>query len=392
MTSSQVQVDQFVISCIKLEKTNNFDEFLSDIRNNIDQSNSVQVGMLVALSNAIFDSDAVNCWFFQVPVTYTKPLIWLSTVKNSNTPRFVWSVGYIHNVTKTIQDLIKPNLNLLEQIPLLQVPKSPSFLVYFDPVKSSTWQMAPDIPVIENISELDIFQVAYDGDNPIEDVDQTLVMNARFLKDQGTKLEHRVRDFGSQNLIAFCERYVFPKIDLLTALHVEVHNWGHFLGYFPFSDNKNLASYESVEEYRACLVGGLFGIELLHPELSLALCLVIVLNRILIYGFEPYLRDDEDKTFQDVREITVAVLFYQNLQDEGVLTLDSGKFDIDTSQLIATFTKLGFAIQKMEQNTNGIASELERYAIEVFKRAYPNRQFPLILSNFWSKLSQKYYS
>ena len=390
MTDSQV--NQFATICSKLELNNNFSEFLDSLGSTIDINDSVQVAMLAAISNAISNSDAVNSWFFQVPVTYNKPLIWLSSVKNTETLRFVWSIGYIHPVTKTIQDLIKPNLNLIEQIPLLQAPKSPPFLVYFNPVKSSTWQMSPDLPLIEDISELNIFQVGYDGDNTKQDVDQTLIMNVKFLEEQGAKLQQRVLDFGSQDLIAFCEEFIFSQLNLLTALHVEVHNWGHFLGYFPLSENKNLASYESVEEYRACLVGGLFGIQLFQPDLSLALCLVIALNRILIYGFEPYLRADEDKTFQDVREITVAVLFYQFLLDDGVLTLESGKLDIDTSKLISSFTRLGFAIQEMEQNANSKALELEKYAIKVFKKAYPKKQFPLILSSFWSKLSQKYYS
>ena len=149
MTDSQV--NQFATICSKLELTNNFSEFLDSLCSTIDINDSVQVAMLAALSDAISNSDAVNSWFFQVPVTYNKPLIWLSSVKNTDTIRFVWSVGFIHSVTKTIQNLIKSNLNLIGQIPLLQAPKSPPFLVYFNPVKSSTWQMSPDLPLIEDI-------------------------------------------------------------------------------------------------------------------------------------------------------------------------------------------------------------------------------------------------
>ncbi len=205
MTNSQV--NQFATICAELEKTNNFDKFLTSISGAVDYNDTVQVDMFRGLSNAISDFDSVNRWFFTVPVNYPKALIWLSSVQNTGTIRFVWSVGYIHKVTSVIQTMIQHNLHLLEQIPLLQVPKSPPFLLYFDPTMSSIWQMSPDLPAIDDVAELDIFQVAYDGDNPKDDIDQTLVMNTKFLEQQGFKLEQRVRDFGSSTLIAFCDEY-----------------------------------------------------------------------------------------------------------------------------------------------------------------------------------------
>lgn len=389
MANSQDEL--FAEICSKLEKTNNFKIFLDEVQSAIDYSDNVQIDMVSALSSVLVDSDSVNIWFFQLPVDYEKPLIWLSVVYNTGTTKFVWSVGYISKMTQTIQNLIKPNLSLLDQIQLLQIPKSPPFLIYFEPVQSSTWQMSSDLPVIEDINELDILQVSYEGSNLKEDVDQTLIMNVNFLQMQGLKLENRVRDFGSVELINFCEQHVFPNLGLLTALHVEVHNWGHFLGYFPFSNDKNISSYESVEEYRACLVGGVFGIHLLPSKISLALCVVIVLNRLLIYGFEPYLRSDEDKTFQDVREISVAVFFYQNLKMEAVLSIQDQKLDLDVENLIAVFLKTGLAIQEMEKKANNDQQILEKYAIDAFSKAYPDRQFPKDLSDFYSCLSQKYY-
>ena len=126
-----------------------------------------------------------------------------------------------------------------------------------------------------------------------------MIMNCGFIGNQGLKLRKRVEAFGSDTLIEYCSKNIFGKTLLLNGLHMELHNRGHFSGCWPFDNEKSQPVYEAVEEFRACLVAGSIGQILLDDKnLSLALCVTIVLNRLLIYGFEVYLLADEKKLFQ----------------------------------------------------------------------------------------------
>ena len=379
---SILQSENFARICSNLDTTNNFSQFIDQLEVAINVNDKIQIEMFEAIKNCLNNSDSVNQWFFTIPKNYTAPLIWITPVINTGEIKFVWTVGKFNNCTNKISNLLK-NVSFEEPF---HFEKLPPQTIFFDPYKSSQWQISPDLPIIENIHELDIFQVAYDGENILEDIDQKLVMNTSFMEFQNQKLIERVQRYCTQDLVNFCEINLFPNILYLSALHIELHNLGHFAGYYPYSTSKNVPVYESVEEYRACLVATVLGSKLLSADLSKALSVHIILTRLLIYGLEPFLV--QEKTHQDIREITSALFFHLELKNLGLLSFDNQSMSLDTESLdfLVSIAKTLHKKELEAINAENPQTVLQSIAIPMYAKAYPERNFPSDLANFYQNV------
>lgn len=174
---STLQLEIFGKICSNLELTNNFSQFLVSLSQSIDIQDQIQVQMIEAIQNCQISSDSVNQWFFTIPKNYSKALIWITPVINTGEVKYVWTVGTFSWHTNSINELLK-NLNLEQPY---QINKMPSPIIFFDPYLASKWQLSEDLPLIENIHELDIFQSSYNGEEELKDIDQKLVMNTSFI-------------------------------------------------------------------------------------------------------------------------------------------------------------------------------------------------------------------
>ena len=352
----------------------NDSDFISLIEYLCNNPDPYQASLYHVLKNtAEGNPDSMNEWLFSLPPNYTGVIGWLAKVQYLQTERFVWMVGVIDDETALVRDFINNNWYKANANPLLACPRKPPFLLYLKPSAQSTWQQNLPQSNEEKIGDFSMFQVDYKGEKLRDDIDQLMAMNSIFLCNQVYQIFEAMKMSCSEELLEYFEKNVLPKVGLLSKLHTELHNYGHFIGAFPYDNKtKNCDEYEAVEEYKACLVA----IELvstLSDDLDLvnSFALLVVCTRIFGYGLRSYLVPE--KTVQLVREISVGLFFFEQLKNNGVLKFDK-KISIEIPSIRLSTKKLVQEIDASEaqakENGNQI---LVDYAVHLYSRSYPNK-------------------
>lgn len=81
-------------------------------------------------------------------------------VEGEKTKKYIWSVGFLSNLNQKIKDILDLNLPKLDFIPLLSSVDKPPYLVFFEAVSSSDWQLEGNSESVDN-DNIDIFQFNY---------------------------------------------------------------------------------------------------------------------------------------------------------------------------------------------------------------------------------------
>jgi hypothetical protein len=188
----------------------------------------------------------------------------------------------------------------------------------------------------------------------------------------------------SIELLDYFKINVLSQIGLLTKFHTELHNYGHFVGAFPYEKPaKDCDPYEAVEEFKACLMAILLMAEM-SDDINLveSFALLVVCTRIFGYGLRSFLV--EEKTSELVREISVGVFFFETLKKANTLTLNSS-VQIDISQIIPSVRDMATTIYKVEEKAKveGI-DHLVDFSIQLFTTSYPCKQLSEELNTVYS--------
>ncbi|NJL97275.1 hypothetical protein HC864_05770 [Candidatus Gracilibacteria bacterium] len=313
-----------LVSAFALLEDGNYQGFVDSISPLQLHSDQVQQSLYHALlQSANGDPDSMNDWLFRLPPDYPNDLGWLAKVTYQSEDRFVWMVGRVDPETKHIRSFIENNWHKTLVNPLLDCPKKPPYLLYLNTTLQSQWQQQLLPSKEEKVGDFSIFQVDYNGENVRDDIDQLMAMNNDFLISQVFHTFDMMKQICDAEALDCFDKQVLSNASFLSKLHTELHNYGHFMGSFPYTKpDKDCDEYEAVEEFKACCMA----IEAMRTmcddtDLVSAFALLVVCTRIFGYGLRAYLI--EDKTSQLVREISVAVFFFETLKHAGVLTLDS---------------------------------------------------------------------
>ena len=264
--------------------------------------------------------------------------------------------------------------------PFLDCPRKPPYLLYLNTSIQSQWQQQLRPSTEEKVGDFSIFQVDYKGEKFRDDIDQLMAMNSDFLVSQAFHTFEMMKQTCDSQTLDYFEQHVLPNASFLSKLHTELHNYGHFMGSFPYSNNdKDCEEYEAVEEFKACCVA-IEAMQTMCDDSNLisAFALLVVCTRIFGYGLRAYLV--EDKTSQLVREISVAVFFFESLKNAGILTCGS--------HLVFNIPKITSVISDKVQEIDEVESTAKKegvktlvdYAVKLYSASYPDKQLSPELS------------
>jgi hypothetical protein len=327
--------------------------------------------------------DSMNDWLFSLPPDYPNEICWLAKVTYQNVDKFVWMVGNIDSETKLVRSFIESNWHKTLENPLLSCQRKPPYLLYLNTTHQSQWQQQLPPSDEEKVGDFSIFQVDYKGENVRDDIDQLMAMNSDFLVSQVFHTFEMMKQICDSQTLDYFEEQILSNAGFLSKLHTELHNYGHFMGSFPYTKPaKDCDEYEAVEEFKACCVA----IEAMQTmsddsELVSAFALVVVCTRIFGYGLRAFLM--EDKTTQLVREISVAVFFFETLKNAGVLIFGP-TLGFDISKIASAISHKVKEVDRIESiaKTKG-TQKLVDYAIKLYSDSYPNRKLSPELSNVY---------
>ena len=361
--------------------------FTLDLLSKLSNLGQTNPKLYAAISSCVLNGTQMNTYLFTLPVENRTPVVWLGKTSG----KFVWMTGYVNQDTAAVRELIENNLDRIQTNPLTTCPQLPPYLLYVDVFAQSQWQQKANSSTNGKVSDFSIFQVEV-NDEEIQDIEQQMVMSADFLTGSVTTTFRVVSQYCDIQTRRDFQKLVLPKASLLSKLHTELHNIGHFMGAFPYTKpEKDSDNYEAIEEYKACLsaVVALAQMEI-SAEIQTAFALLVVCTRIFNYGYRSHYT--ADKTVQIIREITVGVLFFELLKRHEVLHLNSaGKVVIYPERILEAVTQELTDLYTDELQARQCPEYLNAVAIEHYKRAYPRRRLSKELSLIysWQKLKNR---
>lgn len=264
------------------------------------------------------------------------------------------------------------------------------------PVRSSRMPQPPSRDAARD--EFYIFQTPKgSSDEYIDDFEQSLVLNSE-LVERGLEIQKNrmrevfnTRDEYTSNLIEFHSQNSFQ----LAATHLELHNSGHFLGPIPFGDSKrDHRSYDFIEELRACLcsfrtaeVNGLKGLELE------ALGLQILASRVMLHGYNAWNIENGKRNRQEVREIVVGAILWQNLLDRKLLTIEDGLITLTPGCFKKCIPELLCEIHAIEKTCidypeEEIYRKLDDYAVGMLMKAFNGKEYRPELIELYNRINK----
>lgn len=320
------------------------------------------------------DPDCMNDWLFSLPPDYSNEIGWLAKVSYQNQDKFVWMVGNIDLETKNVRSFIEGYWDKTISNRLLSCPRKPPYLLYLNTTLQSQWQQQLPPSNEEKVGDFSIFQVDYKGEKLRDDIDQLMAMNSDFLVSQVFHTFEMMKQTCDSQTLDYFEQHVLPNAGFLSKLHTELHNYGHFMGSFPYTNNdKDCEEYEAVEEFKACCVA-IEAMQTMGDDSNLisAFALLVVCTRIFGYGLRAYLI--EEKTSQLVREISVAVFFFETLKNAGVITCGSN-LGFSISKIICAISDKVQEIDEVESiaKKEGVKT-LVNYAVKLYSASYRDKQ------------------
>jgi hypothetical protein len=364
------KIEKLVQIFTKIEKTSNVEDFSNEIAEFYPTPADEELINSLNIAVTEGDSSRLNNWLYSLPSNFSGLIPWIGKVKTNTGEKFVWMIGVIDSKYQSMtRKLIDAAWEEVSKFDFIKNDfKRPPFLVYINPIVSSDWQKSKDkysdfvgktpkfgrgnmfveanalshtYPLtpaksesLNLSSDIAIFQVNYSGDYEIEDIDQKIPLNSTYLANKAKSLFKKIKENCSKDVADFYSNEVMPNIKLISKLHAELHNYGHFVGPWGYTkQEKHLEEYEAIEEFRACLVPCAIGENLdISPTLNKALSLHVFLSRYLEYGFNSYKRNDGEAS--SLREMEVGNLFYWVAQNNNLITfVQNGKIDIDIKKL-----------------------------------------------------------
>lgn len=373
-----------LIKCLaELEKSGDVQNFTNSI-NEIYDDNEKELKMAL-ISGANGDNRLLNSWFFSVKENYSKSVPWLCQVKIRNDISYTWLVGEVDSIFQSkVRNIMDNVWRKISKENLMITPENqPPYISYMKNVVSSSWQNEQLLSVIEKStpqfgrigmfvestalphnkpltpmhhkgevmsSDIEIFQIGENKNGITEDSEWKMPLSSDFLNKKTDEVFELVKGVCDDKTIKAYEKFVYNNKDLITKLHTEIHNQGHFIGPHSYSQkSKSLVEYESIEEFRACMMTGkLLPYMEVNEEIKIALPFHVFLMRFLGYGLQTYLK--KERGVVEIREMEVAALFYRLMERNNIISNVGGKICIDFSRIGEVFAKEVDYIHSMEEN------------------------------------------
>ncbi|MEM1311870.1 MAG: hypothetical protein AAGF07_00190 [Patescibacteria group bacterium] len=365
-------------------------KFLEVSKRMLDLTNQFDISFFEAINKGLTDSDSLNRWIFSLDPSYNNLVIWFAPVMLNNSIKYVWMVGKFDREVLTVRKMIDNAYPKFKYSSLLSCPVLPPYLGYVSTIATSTWQETLD--TTGSGEDFAIFQVSYNGADDRKDIDQLMVLNSKYLVSSILDTETALTKVCDESTLDYIKTSVFPRLNLLTKLHTELHNIAHFCGDWIFDETKDIHEYEAIEEYRACL-GAIFLSKYtsLDKDTRIAFAVLVVITRIFKYGLEGI--NNTEKTRQVIREITVAIFFLEDLLlSKSIEITLQGKgevrFSINLELLLDSIDQSLNKICKYESENKAIGkSALVRFAVNEYSRVYPNKQLSEKAYSLYKKIS-----
>jgi len=367
---------------LELEKGQNPDKFQKEIIKHYGNSKSKLVRSLIEASEG--NNLNLNKWLFSVHSTFKGVVPWLAKVKTEEGSKFVWLTGMVDSEGQgKVREIINKSWSRIINDSLYRTDcKRPPFTVFLHLIESSQWQNQQDIsstgenaPVFGRLgmfvetnalthnkpltpysnngvnlsSDIEIFQDTISENNFTEDIDQKMPLSSDLFMSRTEKILAILKACCTIETVEFYEKSVLPIANIITKLHAEFHNHGHFLGPQSYTNkDKFEESYEAIEEFRACLIAGAITEHLeVEEEIIFGLPLHIFFMRYMGYGFEAIEMDKNDEA--SMREMEVGALFYNLLEDKRGLEIVNGKLHIYFQKLPLIFKNEVNKIHQLEE-------------------------------------------
>ncbi len=260
-----------------------------------------------ALVQAVLgDNRPLNQWLFSQTSGRDTPIAWITPVATDEGKKHAWMIGECSELMSEVENRFiaaqkhaaTDNLLLQRDIPRPLLFMRPLIVSEFDGRSSP------------GANEFTIFQTheTVSGAEP-EDFRQCMAVNCDYLTaSRRTALTRARKIITNQEILDRID----ASLPLFSLIHSEGHNQGHFLGPWPYHQNKHCILAESLEEFRACL-----GAIRLAEHLGLSetetndFALSVFILRFFGSGFEAFcLRQQQRDT---AREISVGLMFFETL-------------------------------------------------------------------------------
>lgn len=403
-----------------LEESKDIVRFKTEISSFYGSENEELQTALIKASEG--DNRELNHWFFNLPSSYSEVVPWLGKVKTDDGKKFTWLVGLVDNFGQgKIRDLLNNAWEDIRSDELFCNPsKRPPFISYMKSIISSEWQANQTIPseqenapqfgrvgmFVESTalphnrpltpdnhvgvvmsSDIEIFQDNFEGNEITEDIDWKMPLSSDFLENKTLEIFERVKALCSNSTIKFYEKNVLPNIELITKLHTEIHNYGHFVGPSVYSqEEKNVESYEAIEEFRACATTGAIVKHLdVDEDIYYGLPVHVFFMRYLGYGYDSFLKDKFDVV--NIREMEVGALFYHTLGVGKAVRVKGNKLDLTTKLFPSIFQNAVKEIHKLEFEKKHEGKEgLKNIAKLYRERIYSNSKYTI--KDFYKSLNK----
>jgi hypothetical protein len=363
-----------------IEKINEL-EFVEACRQVFDFSDYYQKKLGLALFATIQGhSQKMNDWLFTLPPDYADLVVWLSKVKDvDDQVRYIWIVGNLDPQLVTIRTLIEKQQPSFVSDEFLKMAKFPPFLLYINELAASEWQKNGGD---SNASDLSLYQSEYEGVNVLEDIDQKMSLNGQLLVERFEIFKQRSfkASAGLYECLAELDR---DEVGLITKLHAELHNYGHFVGSWVQGSSKNNPDYQAVEEFKACLASMVM-VEYLDisEKLKIAYVANVLATRIFGYGLDAF----RSWSKRSEPEMTTGLLFFQTFAGKGI--------SIKDNQLSFNFARISDEARIALARLNDFESKAKEYnlssltdvAKSYYRLAYPNRKLPPTIEHFYKLL------
>jgi hypothetical protein len=360
-----------------MEKQANWHEYFTSLLNCKSKEQAVaalrQLHMppspiLNAVEQAILGSvDSINQFLFSKNRVANEEVIWIA---QTETDQFVWMIGNIDPIETVVGQIRSEiaNYSALYNSGSIYKPPTARFI---NATTTSQWQRKTGMSLeSESFSEdMTIFQVGYNGDDVREDVDQNFAINLDVLQNNSEFAYKVAKENLPAPFVNLINRKVAPNVRLFTAMHIELHNIGHFVGPWPFSTkHKGAMIYEAIEEFRACLsAASLYSqIATLDREMAAAFSLHILVTRIFYYGLRSFEKKKRNKA--ETREVIVACLFID--------LFEKIDFTEDVENIIDEFTQALDQLHALEESKIQMGKlGLQAIAKEIYADTFLRAQF-----------------
>jgi len=366
----------------ELEVNKDIEAFIVKLKGYFGDANKKLTDFLIEAANG--DNRNLNDYIFSMKPEIGQVIPWIGKVKTTTESKFAWLVGLIDYESQSkVRDLIDNAWSKIKLDKLFSSTYSkPPYITYIRSIACSQWQINQDVDSANSVvkfgrvgmfvestalphnkpltpehcqtenlsSDIEIFQSNFSNSNVTEDVEWKMPLSADFLSYKTAQIFERVKLYFTDEVIDFYEKNVLEKESIITKLHTELHNHGHFLGPYPYSqESKNIEEYEAIEEYRACLITSAVSHHLeINEQVYYGLPLHVFMMRYIGYGLDYFLTGNTD--IVSVREMEVGVLFYNLLEQHGALKHVGSKIHIDIPALPDIYKKEIERIHQLESN------------------------------------------